>query len=135
MTFVAASETGPGWWTEGDMRLRSQPGGMPQNLVTHSLSSVGADASEDGTGRGTPLVTTALTCHAAKMGDPTTDIYHVAASGVRRLTPTECERLQALPDGWTLPGADSRRYAGLGDAVTASVAEWIGRRILERRRP
>jgi site-specific DNA-cytosine methylase len=52
---------------------------------------------------------------------------------VRRLTPVECERLQGLPDGWTLiPGApDSRRYAGLGDAVTSPVAEWIGRRILE----
>lgn len=50
--------------------------------------------------------------------------------GVRRLTPRECERLQALPDDWTAHGADSRRYAALGDAVTASVAEFIGRRIL-----
>jgi site-specific DNA-cytosine methylase len=56
----------------------------------------------------------------------------VMATGVRRLTPTECERLQALPDGWTDLGGtpDSRRYAALGDAVTASVAEWIGRRLL-----
>jgi DNA (cytosine-5)-methyltransferase 1 len=53
------------------------------------------------------------------------------SSGVRRLTPTECERLQALPDGWTDFGPDSRRYAALGDAVTASVAEWIGRRLAE----
>lgn len=56
------------------------------------------------------------------------------ASGVRRLTPVECERLQALPDGWTAPegvnAPDSRRYAALGDAVTASVAEWIGRRLM-----
>jgi site-specific DNA-cytosine methylase len=51
-------------------------------------------------------------------------------SGVRLLTPTECERLQSLPDGWTAHGPDSRRYAGLGDAVTASVAEWIGHRLL-----
>lgn len=42
----------------------------------------------------------------------------------------ECERLQALPDGWTDLGPDSRRYAALGDAVTASVAEWIGLRLL-----
>lgn len=51
---------------------------------------------------------------------------------VRRLTPTECERLQALPDGWTNPNGDapdSRRYAALGDAVTATVAQWIGERI------
>lgn len=51
------------------------------------------------------------------------------ATAVRRLMPIECERLQDLPDGWTLLGPDSRRYAALGDAVTASVAEWIGRRI------
>jgi DNA (cytosine-5)-methyltransferase 1 len=51
-------------------------------------------------------------------------------AGVRRLTPTECERLQALPDGWTAHGPDSRRYAALGDAVTSSVAEWIGRRLI-----
>jgi DNA (cytosine-5)-methyltransferase 1 len=53
-------------------------------------------------------------------------------AGVRRLTPTECERLQGLPDGWTDLGGspDSRRYSGLGDAVTATVAEWIGRRLV-----
>lgn len=55
------------------------------------------------------------------------------AASVRRLTPTECERLQAFPDGWTQLGntPDSRRYAALGDAVTVSVAHWIGRRIAE----
>jgi site-specific DNA-cytosine methylase len=55
-------------------------------------------------------------------------------SGVRRLTPVECERLQGLPDDWTrVPDTapDSRRYAGLGDAVTSNVGEWIGRRLLE----
>jgi len=56
---------------------------------------------------------------------------HDGAS-VRRLTPTECERLQGFPDGWTQLGGtpDSRRYAALGDAVTVPVAEWIGRRIM-----
>jgi DNA (cytosine-5)-methyltransferase 1 len=55
------------------------------------------------------------------------------AVGVRRLTPVECERLQAWPDGWTNPDGtapDSRRYAACGDGVTASVAEWIGRRLV-----
>ena len=51
--------------------------------------------------------------------------------GVRRLTPTECERLQNFPDGWTQLGdtADSKRYSALGDAVTVNVAEWIGGRL------
>jgi DNA (cytosine-5)-methyltransferase 1 len=61
-------------------------------------------------------------------GDETQNM--VAQNGVRRLTPRECERLQALPDDWTNHGPDGRRYAALGDAVTSSVAEWIGRRII-----
>lgn len=51
--------------------------------------------------------------------------------GVRRLTPTECERLQGFPDGWTEGFADTVRYRMLGNAVCVPVAEWIGRRILE----
>lgn len=50
--------------------------------------------------------------------------------GVRRLTPTECERLQGFPDGWTI-GSDSTRYRQLGNAVAVPCSEWIGRRILE----
>ena len=41
---------------------------------------------------------------------------------VRRLTPTECERLQALPDGWTAHGPDSRRYAALSSRISRSSA-------------
>jgi DNA (cytosine-5)-methyltransferase 1 len=78
-------------------------------------------------------------------------------SGVRRLTPTECERLQGFPDGWTATGAtravysnpetlsdeaeiigwkkvlqsDSARYRQLGNAVAVPVARWIGERILQ----
>lgn len=56
---------------------------------------------------------------------------------VRRLTPTECERLQGFPDGWTQigtpdkPTADTHRYKQLGNAVTVNVAEWIARRTAE----
>ena len=51
-------------------------------------------------------------------------------SGVRRLTPTECERLQGFPDGWTAGHSDTVRYRMLGNAVCVAVAEWLGRRIL-----
>jgi DNA (cytosine-5)-methyltransferase 1 len=67
-----------------------------------------------------------------------------SAFGVRRLTPTECERLQGFPDGWTclcqpLETYDSNqckcpdgpRYKTLGNAVTVPVIEWLGRRIVE----
>lgn len=44
---------------------------------------------------------------------------------VRRLTPTECERLQGYPDGWTAldehgnPISDTKRYQMLGNSVAA----------------
>lgn len=58
-------------------------------------------------------------------------------AAVRRLTPTECERLQALPDGWTLVPKgkkgnlldDGPRYKALGNTFTASVVRWICARI------
>lgn len=44
---------------------------------------------------------------------------------IRRLTPTECERLQGFPDGWTEGISDTQRYKCLGNAVTVPVVEWI----------
>ena len=56
---------------------------------------------------------------------------------VRRLTPTECERLQGFPDGWTnIPewvdsrgklhkAADSLRYKALGNSIALPQWWWI----------
>lgn len=52
--------------------------------------------------------------------------------GMRRLTPTECERLQGFPDGWTEGISDTQRYKCLGNAVTVNVVEFIARHIIER---
>ena len=52
-------------------------------------------------------------------------------STVRRLTPTECERLQGFPDGWTDGQADSHRYKQMGNAVAVPVVEWIINRIIK----
>ena len=54
---------------------------------------------------------------------------------VRRLTPTECERLQGFPDGYTAitykkkPAADGPRYKALGNSMAVPVMAWIGKRI------
>ena len=54
---------------------------------------------------------------------------------VRRLTPTECERLQGFPDNYTLvphrnkPAADGPRYKALGNSWAVPVVRWIGERI------
>jgi DNA (cytosine-5)-methyltransferase 1 len=61
-----------------------------------------------------------------------------AASAVRRLTPTECERLQGFPDGYTLipwrgkPAdqcPDGPRYKALGNSMAVPCMAWIGQRI------
>lgn len=57
---------------------------------------------------------------------------------VRRLTPTECERLQGFPEGWTLPDEDfhlsddeidTLRYHAIGNAVSVPVVEWVAKRV------
>lgn len=49
---------------------------------------------------------------------------------VRRLTPTECERLQGFPDNWTDGQADSNRYKQMGNAVAVPVVQWIINRMV-----
>ncbi len=53
----------------------------------------------------------------------------VKGLSIRRLTPTECERLQGFPDGWTEGLSDTQRYKCLGNAVTVNVIEEIGKKI------
>ena len=72
---------------------------------------------------------------------------------IRRLTPTECERLQGFPDQWTqwgieepiapltgaeweqwasahiVPMSDSTRYKQCGNAVNVAVSTWLGWRV------
>ena len=50
---------------------------------------------------------------------------------VRRLTPTECERLQGLEDGYTDGGSDIARYKALGNGMAQPCADYVIRRIVE----
>jgi DNA (cytosine-5)-methyltransferase 1 len=65
----------------------------------------------------------------------------IQQSGVRRLTPTECERLQGFPDNYTeIPYRNKEapdcptgpRYKALGNSMTVPVMKWIGERINEK---
>lgn len=60
----------------------------------------------------------------------------IVGSGVRRLTPRECERLQGLRDGYTdvpwrskLSAPDGPRYKAIGNSMAVNVMRWIGMRI------
>jgi DNA (cytosine-5)-methyltransferase 1 len=97
--------------------------------VTHALKADGFDASEDGTGRGQPIVAAwAIGSHAGAADGDQTNRSHAnggpvgsniseelayslragrtqgvaTTMAVRRLTPRECERLQGVADDHTL---------------------------------
>lgn len=70
---------------------------------------------------------------------------HAVSDGlqVRRLTPTECERLQGFPDNYTrIPWRnkpseqcpDSPRYMAIGNSMAVPVMRWIGRKIKQETR-
>jgi DNA (cytosine-5)-methyltransferase 1 len=57
--FVTAySTSGPSYWRQGlgTLKARDYKDGHDTGLIAHSLRADGFDASEDGTGRGTPLI-------------------------------------------------------------------------------
>ena len=120
--------------------------------ITHTLKADGFDGSEDGTGRGQPIVAAfhenqraeltlndiagTVKCAGGKPGQG----YPAAmvGSAVRRLTPRECERLQGFTDDYTLipwrgkpddECPDGPRYKAIGNSKAVPVVRWIGRRI------
>jgi DNA (cytosine-5)-methyltransferase 1 len=172
-----------------------------ETLIAHTLRADGFDASEDGTGRGTPLVAiadpnqpiaqtvalrgrkgggsaelggdTATALRASQGGGdkpyvlvasranrsssdvvagPVTatyanttsrggnnggalDNHAIEPSGVRRLLPLECERLQGFPDHFTAiayrgaPAKDGPRYKAIGNSMAVPVIRWILERL------
>ena len=140
----------------------SDGGADPSNLgrvvcvtgnVTHTLTHEGSDASEDGTGRGTPII--AFGCkdsdpHGEEGVSPTLRAMqgrHANGGGqvaiatefiVRRLLPIECERLMNWPDdstrfkmknGQLVEQADAPRYKQIGNGVVKACARYVARRL------
>ena len=148
--------------------------GESETFIAHTLRGEGFDASEDGTGRGTPLIafdsrqdcvsstdafgslgsslpqaqavaftqnqrdevrlTEVVGALQSQPGMKQQSYVHQQAS-VRRLTPTECLRLQGFPDNhldvpWKgKPLADGPRYRMIGNSMAVPVMRWIGERI------
>lgn len=124
--------------------------------ITHTLKADGFDGSEDGTGRGQPIVTAYSTklhhtsaCGVGKLYEEYTASLDACSpppallipSQVRRLIPRECERLQGMPDDYTMipwrgkPASecpDGPRYKAIGNSKAVTVVRWIGRRILRQ---
>ena len=118
--------------------------------ITHTLKAEGFDGSEDGTGRGQPIVACrevaqTLTCNYGKQVDNTDSALGPnvvsSTSSVRRLVPVECERLQGMADDYTQipwrgkPASecpDGPRYKAIGNSKAVTVVRWIGQRLLQQ---
>lgn len=119
--------------------------------ITHTLKADGFDGSEDGTGRGQPIVSVLRGISEYSPGLPSLRASHgdagggsealISTSSVRRLIPRECERLQGQPDDYTLipwrgkPAEecpDGPRYKAIGNSKAVTVVRWIGQRILKQ---
>lgn len=137
---TAALNCGPGGkgWQEGiaytlEARNKTQYAAVaPRALAENSRSEV---RFEDGDGG----ITGALSTGGGKPGQGTPSIQ--TGSSVRRLTPRECERLQGMPDDYTLipwrnkPASecpDGPRYKAIGNSKAVTVVRWIGQRIQEQ---
>jgi DNA (cytosine-5)-methyltransferase 1 len=119
----------------GSLTLNSMAGGQRQPCVTHVSVAVqgtliGRDENSGPNGSGADETGSMFTLTK-------TDVHAVTTQNmqVRRLTPTECERLQGFPDGYTdvqyrnKPATDGARYRALGNSMAVPVMKWIGNRI------
>ena len=149
----SASMTGVGWWNADDGVTGTLASREYKDTAHVVVALEGADASEDGTGQGTPIIGFSHTAGIDHQADESTFPPPMAghdrmpavatSSAVRRLTPVECERLQGFPDGWTAQRVersgrragqvadqfDSARYRQMGNAVTVDVFAWVMRRL------
>lgn len=112
--------------------LRGREGGaMPEECDAASLRAASGGSSRSYVAE----VADTLTCNGGAGGRYDKHPRTVTNSGVRRLTPRECERLQGFPDDYTLvphrkkPAADGPRYKALGNSMAVPVMRWIGARI------
>ena len=114
--------------TSGENRANPQPGGPQPPLAATGQPMVAFPVALRGRENGSQAEIAALQANQITGIQTTT--------GVRRLTPLECERLQGFPDFWTLCDADGNeqsdaaRYRRLGNAVAIPVVAWIARRLV-----
>ncbi len=103
---------------------------MDRHAVAPCVFEPGATSRLGGAGR----VSETCSTLRSEMGDNQPAV--LTASGIRRLTPIECERLQGFPDNYTnIPynkkphSSDAPRYKALGNSMAVPVMRWLGERI------
>jgi DNA (cytosine-5)-methyltransferase 1 len=115
--------------SRGELRLESGHGQLAGTL------SIGGGKP----GQGRPMVVGMVPGHGAHLrydwNDPGPGDW--SQWRVRRLMPVECERLQGMPDDYTLvpyrgkPAADAPRYKAIGNSMAVPCVAWLGQRLVQ----
>ncbi len=118
---------------------RSQPTpGLCHTLPASSQPPIAFSCKDYGADAGDVSPTLRAMGHGESHANAGGQVAVQNATGVRRLTPRECERLQGFPDDYTLipwrgkPAEecpDGPRYKAIGNSKAVPVVRWIGRRL------
>ncbi|HBO0306573.1 DNA cytosine methyltransferase [Pseudomonas aeruginosa] len=121
---------------------RSQPTpGLCHTLPASSQPPIAFSCKDYGADAGDVSPTLRAMGHGESHANAGGQVAVQNATGVRRLTPRECERLQGFPDDYTLipwrgkPAEecpDGPRYKAIGNSKAVPVVRWIGRRIQQQ---
>lgn len=95
-----------------------------QGMRVYDIDGISQTLSANGGGQGAKTGLYWVERKPDKLGR-NMPVHRKTKHGIRRLTPTECERLQGFPDGWTEGISDTQRYKCLGNAVTVPVVQYI----------
>lgn len=120
------------------LQSRMGTGGNQVPLTYQKVAGTLSPGAHAGSYNGQDAYNDMLICSAERP-----DAYESTPTGiVRRLTPTECERLQGFTDGWTDIGAwtdekgklhkessDSARYKALGNSIALPPWKWVLKRL------
>lgn len=120
-----------GWKAEEGVANTAHSWGVQGVAETFPIEGNGSRPSHRGDGYGKP--------GSAEFTLNTTEVHGVATrSSVRRITPTEAERLMGFPHDWTrIPWRgkpaeecpDGPRYKCCGNSMSVNCMEWLGMRI------
>ncbi|HFF2167297.1 TPA: DNA cytosine methyltransferase [Pseudomonas aeruginosa] len=118
---------------------RSQPTpGLCHTLPASSQPPIAFSCKDYGADAGEVAPTLRAMGHGDSHANAGGQVAVQNTTGVRRLTPRECERLQGFPDDYTLipwrgkPAEecpDGPRYKSIGNSKAVPVVRWIGRRL------
>ncbi|MBI2818143.1 MAG: DNA cytosine methyltransferase [Acidobacteria bacterium] len=147
-TTLSSRATRQDFYTETLIAFSSKQHAADAGPLSPTLRAMPHDASHANGGGQVAIAFSAGNLARREGANPSADIFQTLRAdcgdnhpcvmrglAVRRLMPRECERLQGMPDDYTLipyrgrPASDGPRYRAIGNSMAVPVMRWVGDRI------